>query len=384
MSNKHLTIGGSTIDRTLNCPGWIKLKEQYNPSNRSGTAADIGNLLHDAMEEYYLNDIEFEDQVGKTKFEGHVLEEDLLDLLYSARKMVEHCLDTYDIEEFLCEPFVRYVEDPTRIPTIVWDELSVSPGDIGGSIDMLGVSADGKTVVVIDYKFGKSKVQAEQLPQLLFYFLCAWCDPKTHDMIKEVEKIVLVIVQPKCSVDPDIYETNLTEIFNLEKEMIHALTKEHLKTGSWCYFCPCAPYCPEKRKDAVRAEVLSKKGVKNLGEAWELARELESWIEEVKKEVFSKLSAGARIPEVKLVEGNKTKEWTADAETLKKMFGKRVMKAPEPISPAQAIKLFGKEEVEPFYKEEAKKHRVAPASDKKEAIVIDVEENFNKFLLGEE
>lgn len=381
MPNVHRIVGGSTIYRTKNCSGWIGLKKKFNPTNRSGKAADVGNLLHDAMEEYYQDEVEFEDQIGSTAFNGIILEKEHLPLLESARNMVEHCLDKYDIEQFLCEPFVEYkCGDPET--ERLKSASSVEEKDIGGSVDMLGISADGKTALVLDYKFGKHRVRAEKLPQLLFYCLCSWTDPKTSHLFAEVEKVVLVVVQPQCSDEADIYETNPGEVRELEEQMLHALTQDTLKLGSWCQYCPCAPYCPEKKSQAVKAQILSKKGSKDLGEAWMLAKEMEVWAKDVKEEAFNKLSEGADVIDLKLVAGSNAKSWSAEQKTLKKLFGKRVMKDPELISPAQAIKLFGKDEVEPFYTEAPEKNRVVHVSNKKEAIVIDPEGKFKDFLAG--
>jgi hypothetical protein len=104
---KHLPIGGSTAARTLACPAWLARAKKV-PKPKSSTYADEGNLLHDAMEEYYKNGREFSEMLGTLTYADHTLNEDHMErLLTPARDAVEGALDRFDIDQFVCEPFVQ-------------------------------------------------------------------------------------------------------------------------------------------------------------------------------------------------------------------------------------------------------------------------------------
>jgi len=363
MTNKHLPIGGSTAARTLACPAWLKRNEYHKPSNRSNSFADEGNLLHDAMELYYSEDQKFEDQIGHTKYKDFTLSEEHFSLLDCARNQVEMVLNNYGFEDFWCEPFVQY-----------------ETGRIGGSIDMLSVTPDGKTGLVLDYKFGKNKVHAEDNAQMKFYAMSAANDQVLAHHLKGVKRWVLVIVQPKCSAEPDIWECDNDTITEFETALLDALeTPDKSQTGPHCKYCPVAPYCPDRKAEATKALILSKTSASSLGQAWQLAQDLKPWIKEVEAECQAKLTQGADIPDLKLVPGKRSRSWTVPDAELIEAFGEDI--APRVLlSPAKAEKLFGKDSVMDYAITTEGNLTVAHITDKREGIVIDVEKSVEKIV----
>lgn len=226
---KHLKVGGSTAARTLNCPGWLTLVDKV-PKPKSNDYADEGNLLHDCMEDHYMEDKPFIEMLGM-KYEEQVLTRVHLPILELAKSATEQVLNDFDVDEFTCEPFVQLIED-----------------EVGGSIDMIGLSSDRKTLVLLDYKFGAYKVIAEHNKQLAFYGMCAKEDKKTRDMFKDVRRVVFAIVQPKISATAEVWTIAVQYIDDFKHELLTALEgPAHFKTGKHCDFCPCAPLCPEKK-----------------------------------------------------------------------------------------------------------------------------------------
>ena len=358
----HLDVGGSSAVRTINCPGWLALKKKHNPTNRSNVAADVGNLLHDTMENLYQHGTSFADQMGVTTYAGIVLEEDHLPLLDSAKAMIESLFDEYNIEEFLCEPFVQYQE-----------------GYIGGSIDMVGVSALRRSALFADYKFGRGKADAEI--QLMFYIMCALVDPATKAMLSDVEEFTLATIQPVCSDTPVVVHKTRADIAEFEKTLLAALKTDHTEIGKHCQYCPVAPYCPEKNKQALKALVLSKSSAKCLGQSWQLAQELKAWIKSVDEECDAKLTAGADIPDLKMVAGRNSKKWTVEDRQLVDIFGMDIVESKSiTLSPAQAIKKFGKKPVMEWVQEIPQKSKVVHVDDDRPALVIDPEDKFKNFL----
>lgn len=252
---KHLKYGGSTAERTLACPAWAD-RAEGSPAPASSIYADEGSLLHDAMEAHYSEGTPFEDLAGSLTFAGITLTQDhVARLLQPAWQMTESVLDEYDIDYFMCEPFVQLI-----------------PGVAGGSIDMLGLSVDGKTVLLLDYKYGSKRVAAEENSQLQFYALCASVDPLTRPFFEKAERLVHAIVQPKCSKDATTWEQSLEGLEPFHRRILSAMYDEPkpASPGSHCYFCPVAA-CPERRQKAWESTIEDLDAPRDVKEA--LARE---------------------------------------------------------------------------------------------------------------
>jgi hypothetical protein len=139
---------------------------------------------------------------------------------------------------------------------------------------MLAVSRDGKTAVIIDYKFGHVSVSAEENAQLMFYALCADVDPATADMLQHAETLVFAIVQPNGDgPDLDVWEAPISVLNDFEKKVYKAIdeTKDDKKrvhvAGNWCKYCPALATCPIKTGVAQAALRLSPVQAKSLSES---------------------------------------------------------------------------------------------------------------------
>lgn len=296
---KHLPVGGSTAERTLKCPAWLDRAKRV-PKPPSSGAANLGNLLHDAMETHYLTDKAFEDMVGKLSFADLVLDDDHIPALMSAKAMVDGVFDYYDVDEYLCEPFVEQ-----------------EAGYIGGSVDIVWLSADGATLGILDYKFGRKKVRAAENKQLLFYAMCVAKDPKTRAMLAKVKNVVLTIVQPYCSSEADTWKCGVVDVQAFEAELMAALAEPtRSETGGHCFFCPVAATCPDKKAQAESALVLDPKDAKNAAAALELAEQLEPWLKQVRELTTNAAESGAVIPGWKLVEKNTQRRYTKNAQDV--------------------------------------------------------------------
>ena len=328
---KHLKIGGSTAARTVACPAWLGRADKLPKFNTSNSAADEGNLLHDVMEDYYGHDIEFEVQLREgRKYNKEVLTEDLIDdLAVPALTMVESVLDTYAVVDFICEPFVEIIS-----------------GEMGGSIDMLAISEDRKTIIVLDYKFGMKKVKAQENKQMLFYALAAREDRKTKDWFDNVENLVCVIVQPKCSHDADIWETDVGHIQRFSDTLFKALeTPDKASSGGHCNYCPVAATCPTRKEEAESALLMDKKTASEVSACLVKADELETWIKDVRILAQEYMDRGVMVPQYKLVDKRPTKKWKDQAEAstvLLDLIGHDKAFKETIITPAQAITLFKK------------------------------------------
>lgn len=332
----HLTYGGSTIARTLSCPAWVSLSKEVPKAVGASTFADEGTLLHNAMESLYSADgADTPSGCLNMRYNDQELTQDLLDdKLIPAFEATEAVLDTYNIHKIQCEPFVQLIPDKA-----------------GGSIDMLCASEDGKTVVVIDYKFGYVTVPAVDNKQMLFYALSAMTDEVTADFFDRIEKLVCVIIQPNGNGEvADVWEVPEFDqvIDELEVSVDNAIAisespqaNAHTKTGDHCKYCPASATCPAKTGAAISALRLNPAKVEDLASALALIPQIESWIADVNKQAHEQLEIGVQIEGYKLVQKRASRVWAGDAEEVFKSrkFKKSELYETKPISPAKFEKL---------------------------------------------
>lgn len=307
---KHLRIGGSSCARTVACPAWLSRSADI-PKQEAGPAAREGTMLHTCMENYYRDGIEFEDQVGVTEFEGLVFTQAMLvDLVTPAYEMTEATLDKYDIDVLYIEPFVEIV-----------------PDEVGGSIDMLCFSEDGKTMLVYDHKFGRINVEVEQNKQILFYTLAAITDAKIPEAdLSKVEQFIGGICQPKVSHEAQLWEFDAATLKAFQGDLERAIKLSEAenplaRTGAHCKYCPAAPYCPEKIAQATGALEMTIETDADLAQAMDLVSQLEDWCKDVRNTTHKKLEQGHQVPGYKLVAKRATRTWS-DPEAVADLIRK--------------------------------------------------------------
>jgi RecB family exonuclease len=296
----HLKYGGSIAARTMGCPAWHRLSAEV-PKGVGGSnpAADEGTLLHNCMEEVYsVEDADPLNFIGVREYNGITLTRDMVDeKLTPAIEAVEKIFEQHDIADWQCEPFVQIDED------------------IGGSIDLLAISADKKTVVVLDYKFGYHSVSVENNAQLLFYALAAATDKKTRDWFDSAEKIVLAVVQPNEDGDTlQTFDVTMDDVDNFETKYLAAVEASEdpqsvATAGAWCKYCPAHATCPVKTGAALKATRVNTITADRLAEYLPLAEEVLAWAAEVQKMAHEQLELGLAIKGYKLVAKRAMRVW---------------------------------------------------------------------------
>ena len=360
--NKHLPFGGSTAKRTIKCPPWRAAAETL-PKPPSSSYADEGNLLHDCMEDHYMEGKTFTQMLSEGRTYGQAkLTQDHEGLFEPARQATEEVLNQYRITEYACEAFVQYI-----------------PNEVGGSIDLLGKSADGLTGLILDYKFGHKGVPAKNNESLLFYAVATLHDPKYRDFLTAANKLVFVIVQPQVSSNADVWELTKLDVEYFKAQLNSALRKAKdpktaKQAGEHCRYCPVAPYCEERKALAQSALMIDPKIAGTLSEALDLANQIDTWIKEVYEHAHNLMKSGARVPGYKLVQKRATSKWIdaekAEAE-LSAKFSQKIYKKTL-ISPAQAAKLANSEgeDISHLIEKTSSGTTVAPESDKRKAVQV--------------
>ena len=302
---QHLKHGGSVAARTIQCPAWIRLASEvpFTLDGKNNAAADEGTMLHNCMENLYglegehlTPESELEDGA---EYNGQKLTQDLIEnKLRPAIDALEFLMDKYNISDWKVEPFVKISDD------------------MGGSIDLIGRSADKKTVTIVDYKFGYVNVEVVENAQAQFYALAAATDPSTSDWFgPDLETIVLAIIQPNDNgEDLQTWETNLNQIDAFETEYLNAVEKTEnpealANSGPACKFCPAEAICPVKTGEAMRATRVNEITANKLAEYLPMVEELKSWIKSVEKMAHEQLELGAPIKGYKLVAKRATRVW---------------------------------------------------------------------------
>jgi hypothetical protein len=337
------------------------------------------------MENVYQNDIDAADQVGVTTYKELVFTRDMqVEQINPAIDATEKLLDLIDADEMLLETFVQYIPDLA-----------------GGTLDMLAVSSDGKTLLFNDFKFGFNKVAAEGNKQILLAALAASVDPSTAHLFTCAERFIGAITQPKVGGDTaDVWEFTREDMYAFEDALLKAINladeeKPPAATGSHCQWCPAAPYCPEKKMVARSALVLSKDNSDQLAEAMSLVADVEAWAKQVRKAAHEALERGGEVKGWKLVAKRANRVWADPEAVATKIRNAKKIKLEDGFelklkSPAKMEKLC-KEKGVPFrpYAEMAvmlsSGNTMAPESDKREAIGAKVlPDNFLKLVAESE
>ena len=301
----HFKYGGSTAARTIQCPAWARLSSELPARGESSNpAADEGTMLHNCMEliygEGYEQDVTPASLIGHQagEYKGQELTLELVETkLKPAIEAVEKLFDDYDMADWKVEPLV------------------VLDDDMGGSIDLIGISLDGKTVVVADYKFGFHGVQVEHNKQGQFYVLAAATDPQTADWFENAERIVIAIIQPNNEgEDLQTWEIDMAQIDTFETEYLNAVDASEDPdalpvSGPGCTYCPAQATCPVKTGLAMKATRVNELTSDKLAEYLPLAKEVTDWAKAVEKMAHEQLELGTPIKGYKLVAKRTTRVW---------------------------------------------------------------------------
>ncbi len=360
----HLTYGGSTAERTLACPGWVK-KSDGIPRRPAGQAAIDGSMHHEVQEKCQRDDVTPGDCLGLSYREGDVIRiftANDLPLSEIAHAATQRLLDELDIDEIEVEPFVQ-----------------LEPGVAGGSIDLLGLSADGKTLLILDYKFGRVAVPVEENKQLKFYTIAAEFDAKTKDMFKKIERVVFAVVQPQSSNDALTWTWDAPDFAAFEKEVRNAMASDTVTPGSHCKWCPAEPYCAEKRGAVMGTNLLGKDLQKNLQASADMVTEVEEWLKAVREELYLQASRGVPVAGWKIVNKRPTRKWIDQIDAMKalmktKKLTKKELNKTTMLTPAQVEKLVKSKDINidlsTFIASESSSTTLATADDKREAVIV--------------
>lgn len=367
----HAKYGGSTAVRTMNCTAWQHLSEGM-PESPASPAALLGTALHHVIEKCLLDEeLDPYTFAGQTIEDVPITKEHITEKIFPALDEFENLMDQYAVDQY-------WVEE--------WVEVS---NDIAGTADFIGLSADGKTIVVADYKSGDGHmVYAEKNHQGLFYAMCA-----RHKIFKKLfadaERLVIAIVQPSHRREHylDVWETDLEELeqFTIEHEGAVAQSERgngEPCIGEWCAWCPAEAKCPAKLNEVAKVEerVPDSMLAADVSEWLEIADKVESWSKAVRKTAHDLLSKGVPVKDWKLVDKRATRVWNDVEAVEQKVKLARKLKSEDAYeyklkSPAQLEKVCLSQGIdwdsyETFISAVSSGTTLARAHDPRQAVVI--------------
>lgn len=401
---KHALISASASARWIACPGSIALS-QGKPDN-SSEAARWGTACHE------LSAWCLDTGVDAEAFRGRVI--DVEGENYEVDSKMIECAQVYiDV----VNGFVETTGGQLLVEQKVDYSAVVGVPESFGTADAIILA--GKTIYVIDLKTGQRGVDAKGNTQLKLYGLGAL---EEFGLVEDFENVVLVIVQPPKSKEPSVSEVTVEELQTFGRYAAKSAQQAaaligvtdideiapHLRAGDHChaYYCKARSTCPKLRGqvseavfedlDALEAESVASgcntpaavpSDAEHLAGLLAQCDLIEGWCKEIRAAAFDHAMSGEELPGFKLVQGRAgARAWTdeeAAEAALKAMRLKQDEMYKQSLqSPTQIEKILKDSprrwnKVLPLIGKAEGKPTLVPASDKREAIRVNVAEDFD-------
>lgn len=342
------------------CPGSWRLENQFPGSDSE--AAKIGSAAHEVVAKL-LTTGELAN-VDDTSTDGEFITQEMIEGALMVQEYVT------DKKIFPC-----YVEDAVTAPII--HPLSV------GVIDVWGwKKQDGQEIIdIVDYKFGHGFVDVFENSQLITYaagVVNSRAEWKEHGVpeFKADAIFNLTIIQPRCySADPiRTWSVSLKELQQLYFPELKASEEAATKPDAVCIPSPACEYCAARhacvalQNSSLRAidsvytnnktALLDGVGLSNELRLLQRAKKLiEARLDGIETEALMKLQSGTAIPHYTVEYSRPREQWNVDVsnvEALGELYGLKLLKDPQPITPPQAVKLGLPQEVKDAFSKRAR------------------------------
>lgn len=385
----HATLSPSSAHRWTKCPGSVALSAGL-PDTPS-RASEEGTAAHELAAMCLTQ--------GKAP-----------EAFLGRRIAVE--LDTFEVDADMVQAVGAYVqaidfftqgrEHPRYIEQEVPLQFFTGEDGAQGTADAIVISGD--ELQVHDYKHGRGvEVFAEENTQLLLYALGALT---IYGLLHEIDKVRLVIHQPRIKSGPDEWTLSVEELKSyagiFRRAAILAMDDNptaHLTPGeSQCQWCRAKHVCPALEKavvDATGVDFDDLTGKQLPVQRTPLARHMgqvelvEMWCRGVRSAVEQELLAGNEVPGWKLVQGRQgNRAWVDESLVEAALKSARIPSTVGYVrklfSPTQAEKALATRNPRVWVKLEALISRakgaahVAPESDPRPALPMEDFEDISK------
>lgn len=302
-SRAHALLSASSAHRWLACPPSAVAQELYPPGKPSEHALE-GTLAHEVAE----------------IVASAALNKPFADLPKGhTQEMIDHANSYADY-------ILELITDPNAL-VLLEQRVDFSPWvpDGFGTADCIIIQ--GKTMDVIDYKYGKGvEVSAKDNPQEMLYGLGALND---YGFAYDIEKVRLHIFQPRIgNISVDEHATEDLMAFGREARktaVLAARGEGEYNAGLHCRWCAHAGKCPKLAETCSRYVQHHDLRIR-VPELppFELATILEAeplitlWLKRVKETALNGMLNGEHIPGYKVVEGKAgNRKWADEIEAFK-------------------------------------------------------------------
>ena len=355
-------VGGSTASRRIGCPRsyWLEayVNEHATQTETSSVYAQEGTTLHELFATALSKDIEPTTLLPFTftsEREGWSFTVDA-DLWGDKGEPALKAFDTFvaEQEDRLGAPMQFLIETRVAFPGI---EGAFGTADI--------IARCGDEIFIMDWKFGRGIVPAEENKQLMFYACGALNTSRdffsgmklAHDT-----PVTMAIIQPMRPGGIDVWRTDLLRLHHYEFELQGAVQdiqrlgmNAPIKDGPWCTFARCKAVCPlhlgaaaklADRFADLKAAVERKAPPPNdlserFADMLDLVDMVEDWCKEVRDQAHANVERGMAIPGWVLEPGRKgPRKWAVDEDEVIKTFtGEDFGLDPDVIAPRKVLTL---------------------------------------------
>ena len=353
-------VGGSTASRRIGCQRSYALEqfvlERSGVTDKGSIYAQEGTCLHELMALALEKDLEPRDLLPFTftaEREGWSFTADL-DLWEDKGEPALRTFDTFvaEQEKRLKDTMQFLIETRVEFPGI--------PGAFGTS-DIIGRC--GNEIFVLDWKFGRGVVPAEENKQLMFYAAGALNTARSffeHMTLNHATPITMVIIQPMRPGGIDVWRTDLLRLHHYEIELQTAVQtiqtegiNAPIQDGPWCQFARCKAICPlhlgaaaklAGRFADLKAAATGQRPKPNdwperFADLLDLADMVEDWAREVRSQAHENAERGMAIPGWVLEPGRKgPRKWSIDeGQVLKTFTGPEFGLDPDTVAPRKVL-----------------------------------------------
>jgi hypothetical protein len=330
----HAILAPSSAHQWVNCPGSVRLQQQYPEPEGENEAADEGSAAHFLASEYL--------KTGKWK-------EGAFNGIPFTAEMQQHVKLFTDLaEEARSSGANWYVEAKVDISSI--------HQDCWGTADFFTIDLAAKKVCLIDLKYGFGIVEAFENPQLLSYASGIY-DLIGSDAIDFAFELIIVQPRPWHREGPvRRWRIAGVEVSNRARHM-RAAAEEALGNnprtvpGPGCKHCTARHACAGLRAttldtvDMVRESTpveLPPEGLAiELGLLKRAQSQLEMRLAGLEAQAMALIQGGKSVPGWSIDHTVGREEWSKPASevfALGQLFGVDLARPAEPITPAQARK----------------------------------------------
>ena len=354
-------VGGSTAARRIGCPRSFALEQLVQTEDRGSVYAQEGTVLHEIVAIVLEKDVEpatlLPFTFTSTKDGGWSFTVDR-DLWEDKGEPALKAFDTFvaEQEKRIGAEMESLIETSVQFPGI--------PGAFGTS-DV--IARCGNEIFIIDWKFGRGIVPAEENKQLMFY-ACGGLNTArsffegmtlTHET-----PVTMAIIQPARPDGIDTWRTDLLRLHHYEIELQTAITTIQqdgmdapIKDGPWCTFARCKAVCPlhlgaaaklASAFDRLKAATEGKTTTpppndlpERFADMLDLVDMVEDWCKEVRDQAHANAERGMAIPGWVLEPGRKgPRKWAIDeAEVIETFTGPEFGLDADVVAPRKVLTL---------------------------------------------